>query len=275
MKKINNKFLLLFSLVIALVFTSCEKQENVMYTSEKGFVQFTDESSNLFEDATAPTKISVQYGGSLASNTNGIDVKFDVSTLDTSRFAITPSNGTLTIPAGEASASIEIMPIDNITADGNLVIDITLSAENIKGIGIGGEALKNISYSLTIVDNDCPTEISAKYKAEVSAFGGFEAPSHEVELVLVDGTSNQYSVVSLWGANFVAWATGDPGYAGLFVYPAIITLNSDFTVDVEALGTYDTGGSGTYVACEDKFDLAIKTGLFGGSETMLVVLTGK
>ena len=274
MKKINNKFLLLFSLVIALVFTSCEKQENVMYTSEKGFVQFADESSTLFEDATAPIKISVQYGGSLASNTNGIDVKFDVSTVDTSRFAITPSNGTLTIPAGEASASIEIMPIDNITADGNLVIDITLSAENIKGIGIGGEALKNISYSLTIVDNDCPTEISAKYKAEVFAFGE-EAPSHDVELVLVAGTSNQYSIVSLWGPNFVSWATGNSGYNGLYVYPATITLNSDFTVDVTGGDGFSTGGSGTYVACEDKFDVVINQALFASPFTTRVVLTGK
>ena len=234
MKKINNKFLLLFSLVISLVFTSCEEQENVMYTSEKGFVQFKAESSSLFEDATAPVKISVQYGGSIESNTNGIDVKFDVSTLDASRFIITPSNGTLTIPAGEASANIEIMPIDNIISDGNLAIDITLSKENIKGIGIGGEALKNISYSLTIVDNDCPTAISAKYKAKVFAFGE-EAPSHEVELVLVAGTSNQYSVVTLWGPNFVGWATGSSSYNGQYLYPATITLNSDFTVDVGLL----------------------------------------
>ena len=274
MKKINNKFLLLFSLVIALVFTSCEKQENVMYTSEKGFVQFADESSTLSEDATAPIKISVQYGGSLASNTNGIDVKFDVSTVDTSRFAITPSNGILTIPAGEASASIEIMPIDNITSDGNLVIDITLSAENIKGIGIGGEALKNISYSLTIVDNDCPTEISAKYKAEVFAFGE-EAPSHEVELVLVAGTSNQYSVVSLWGPNYVAWVFGNSAYAGFYLYPATITLNSDFTVDVAGGTGYATGGSGTYVACEDKFDVVITQILSSTPFTTRVVLTGK
>jgi hypothetical protein len=170
----------IFTLSLVLAFASCGETENVTLDIGDGFVQFAASSSSVQENSTDPITIDVLYGGSLASNTNGINVKFTLEGADASRFTITPANGTLQIPAGEASASISILPIDNNIVDGNSNFSVVLSPDSDKAVGIGGQGINNSSFALTIVDNDCPVDINGfvgTYTVFENFTGGGNAPS--------------------------------------------------------------------------------------------------
>ena len=196
MKKINNKFLLLFSLAIALVFTSCEKQENVMFTSEKGFVQFATASSSTVENSETATVISVVFGGNASQNTSGITVDFEVTSSDAARYSISPASGTVAIPAGEVSAEITFTPLNNLLVDGNVDVVISLSNTSSVPVGLGGEGVNFNKFEITLVDDDCPIAINdwvGTYTVFENFTGGGNAPlglnnffgeAYQIDLVL-------------------------------------------------------------------------------------------
>jgi len=252
--------------------TSCE-EDLVIYDAGDGFISNEVAAASTAEDGD-PISTTISLG--TGSNESGVSVNFDVviESGDASRFNITPSNGVLEIPAGEFSGEIVVEPIDNIDADGNVVIRVELSESNALPVGTAGLGLERTTTVFTITDNDCPTEISENYTVVVSAFGD-EAPSHTVQLVPVPGTDNQWTVTSSWGPEFVAWATGDASFSGAFPHPGTITLNDDFTVDFVGDDSWSTGGTGTYSACDDQFTLTVgQEGLFTNPFTVDLVLTG-
>ena len=170
----------IFTLSLVLAFASCGEEENITLDIGDGFVQFAGSSASVQENSTDPISVEVLYGGSLASNTNGINVNFTLEGADASRFTVTPANGTIQIPAGQASASITVLPIDNYVVDGNLNFSITLAADGDKPVGIGGEGINNSTFDLTIVDNDCPVDINGfvgTYTVFENFTGGTNAPS--------------------------------------------------------------------------------------------------
>jgi hypothetical protein len=252
--------------------TSCE-EDLVIFDEGDGFVQVDKSSASTSEDGDAMST-SVNLGAS--SNESGVTVNFDVTieSGDASRFTITPSNGVLEIPAGEFSADIVVTPIDNLEADGNVVIRVDLSESNSLPVGVAGAGLESTGTTFTITDNDCPTEIAEDYRVNVFAFGS-EAPAHTVELVPVAGTSNQWTVATSWGPEFVAWATNNPIYSGAFLYSGTIVLNENFTVDFIGDDAWATGGSGSYSACDDQFSITLTQALFTSAFTVDIVMTGQ
>jgi hypothetical protein len=169
----------LFALSLVLAFASCEDSKNITLDFGEGFVQFASVSSAVQENSTEPMNITVLYGGSLASNTNGINVNFTLEGANASRFTISPANGTLEIPAGQASATISVLPIDNNIVDGNSEFNIVLSPDNDKSVGIGGEGIHNSSFAITIIDNDCPVDINGfvgTYSVSENFTAGNNAP---------------------------------------------------------------------------------------------------
>lgn len=259
-------------LILTATLISCSEAENPMFSPDGDFVQVETTSVSTSEDGDAVT-IDVALGST--TNPNGTSVNFDVliSSGDASRFTIEPSNGTLEIPAGEFSGEITITPIDNIVNDGNVNLTIDLIPSDDLKIGVAGKNLEKTSSSVVITDNDCPTVISEKYAVSVFAFGE-EAPSHNVEFIPVDGTDNQWTVTSSWGPTFVSWATGNSAYDGSFLYSGTVVLNDDFTVDFIGDAGYASGGSGTYTACGNEFNITLTQALFSGDFTVDIVMTG-
>lgn len=248
---------------------SCDDAENPLYVPQDNFVQMETRTASTAEDGD-PMTLNVALGS--VDNPNGTSVNFDViiSSGDASRFNIEPSNGILEIPAGEFTGQITVTPIDNLENDGNVNLSIELvPTDNLK-VGVAGNGFEKTAASLVINDNDCPTEISEEYGVDVFALGG-QAPSHDVEFVPVDGSDNQWTITSSWGPNFVGWATGNAGFNGQFVYAGTVTLNDDFTVDFE--GTNGTG-TGTYSACDDRFEITITQNVFTTDFTVDLVMTG-
>ncbi len=259
---------------------SCE-EDLVIYDAGDGFISNEVSSATTAEDGD-PISTTISLG--VSENNSGVSVNFDViiESGDASRFTITPSNGVLEIPAGEFSGDIVVEPIDNINSDGNVVIRVELSDNNALPIGTAGLGLERTTTVFTITDNDCPTEIKQNYGVEVFALDD-EAPSHTVELVPVAGTSNQWTVSSSWGPEFVDWTQGGGGgFSGLYVYPGTIILNDDFTVDFVGDPTQEgfppefyPGGSGTYSACDDQFSITLEQGVFSNAFTVDIVMTGQ
>lgn len=174
------KLIKLFALSLVLAFVSCEESQNITLDIGEGFVQFESASSSIQENSTDPISITVLYGGSIASNTNGINVNFTLEGADASRFTITPAGGTVQIPAGEVSATINVLPIDNVIVDGDSSFSIVLSPDGDKPVGLAGQGINSSSFDLTIVDNDCPIDIDGfvgTYTVSENFTAGNNAPS--------------------------------------------------------------------------------------------------
>jgi hypothetical protein len=273
-KLIGQKFPL-FSLAICTLFvlTSCEEDLKIFDTPE-GFVQIGSPAERNVGEASGETVNTIIQ---LAKpNPNGQSVNVSVVGSDPSRYAIDPplsGNATVNIPAGETSFLIRVTPIDNVFNDGDATVTITLTDSNALPLGIAGEGNFRTSAKITIIDDDCAIDTADTYNVRVFAFGE-EAPSHTVALVPVEGTDNQFTVVSVWGPEFVAWATGNPGFSGQFPYPATLTINNDFTLNVTGNAGYATGGSGSYASCNDVFEFTISQALFTTAFTVDIVMTG-
>jgi hypothetical protein len=267
MKKINNKFLLLFSLIIALVFTSCEKQENVMFLSTDGFIQLKSKSSiNTGENNTDPIVLDVLFGGNASQNTAGITVDFTVTTDDVSRYTVIPAGGTLEIPAGAVSGQIILTPVDNILADGNAVIKIELSQSSSKAIGLGGEGLSFISQTITIIDDDCAivlADMVGTYKGKDNWYASAGGPLSTQFTTTFDGT-NLLSVGLgyAWLANPSFW--GEPIVKESSVpleidlVTGVVTIPYTYTATTTYNGNpydYYVEGSGVYFPCSDTFEI--------------------
>ena len=260
------KFIKLFALATVLIFTSCEEQENVQLDLGEGFVQFASESTSIAEEDSTPVNISVVYGGNADSNTNGINVKFTLEGVDANRVSITPSDGNLTILAGEVSADITVEAIDNINVDGNLDFTIVLSTESDKPVGIAGQNLKNSAYTVTIIDNDCPivlSDMQGTYSGTDNWYSSVGGPLDVSFKSTFDGTD--FLTIGLgyaWLANPAYW--GEPVVAEGKVKVEIDPITGDVTIPYQYTATtvykgknydYYVEGSGKYFPCSDTFEI--------------------
>jgi hypothetical protein len=215
MKKINNKFLLLFSLIASLVFTNCEQQENITFDNNNGFVQFAQTEASIVENSADPIEVTVLFGGSAEQNSMGITVNYELTSADTTRYTVTPAGGTLMIPAGEVEANILLTPINNLFVDGNADISISLAASSSVPVGLGGAGLAFNTLSITIVDDDCPISINdfvGTYSVDENFTAGRNSPSglndffgesYQLEMVLdpTDVVGNKLIVTNSAGFN--------------------------------------------------------------------------
>ena len=179
MKKINNKFLLIFS-IVATLFISCGEQENILFGTSNGFIQFSGTTATVVENSTDPVVLNVIFGGDASQNTSGITVNFEVTSSDAARYSVVPANGTLEIPAGQVSAEITLTPLDNLQVDGNVDITVALSNSSSVPVGLGGQGLNFNMVAVTLVDDDCPISINdwvGTYSVDENFTAGRNSPS--------------------------------------------------------------------------------------------------
>lgn len=255
-------------LLSLFAFASCESDTEIDTPSygDSSWIQFENETASVTEANT----INVPVVLAASNNSSGVTVNFTVTSDAPDRFNIT-QNGTLEIPAGEFAGNIEIVPVDDNLVNGDATVTITLSNTDI-GIGLGGEGIRFHEAVVTVVDDDCIPTPGTSYSAAVRAFNS-DAPAYDATLTPVSGTTNQYTIDSAWGPDFVGWATGDPSFNGAFVYPGTIRINNDLTIDIIGGAGYASGGTGTYDSCGDVFTFTLTQALFSNPFTVDVVLT--
>ena len=151
------KYIYILFASLGLLVSSCD-EDVIVYDTPEGFVQLNATSGTVTEDTPDPVVTTVLLGK--GANESGVSVNFTVTSSDPSRYTVTPSSGTLDIPAGEFSADIVLQTIDNPVADGDVEVTIEISSASVP-IGIGGEENFNTSRTITIVDDDCPINLDA------------------------------------------------------------------------------------------------------------------
>ena len=153
MKKIS--ILTFFSALLFL--TGCEEVETPDLGIKTQWIQFGNSSYAVPENSAEALIIPIQYAAD--SNPNGVTVNYSLSSESPDAFEISPSTGTIDIPAGEFEAFLKITPLDNALTDGNKIISISIDNEDIP-VGINGEGKLNDKTLITITDNDCELNYS-------------------------------------------------------------------------------------------------------------------
>lgn len=273
MKKIIKLIPILF-----LVMTfSCDNEDDAKFTNDPtmGWVEFSTSTSGTtisLETETLLLPVSLR----VPVYENGINVSYELQAVQGDFSSIVSSENTLVfspleLPGPDGNPKVKSIELNfqNLAALTEVIVfDVVLTAVDENGVDIGLDGNSITSYRIS---TPCPLLYSNNYNVDVTALGG-TAPSHNVELVSLG--NNQFSVSSTWGPNFVAWATGDASFEGQFPYPAIITVNSDLTVDVVGAGNAALeGGSGTYDSCNDVFLITLTQGLFTTDFTVDIVMS--
>lgn len=148
----KNLYKILVMAVLAATFNSCE--EDLVIFATDGFIQLENDAAvSVTENSGTTVTVTAILG---APQSTAINVTFDVSgSAAASRYTLSPGPS-VTIPAGETSASISITPIDNDDIDGDADVTLTLSSSSGLPVGIGGEAVNSVSKTITIVDDNVP-----------------------------------------------------------------------------------------------------------------------
>jgi hypothetical protein len=266
-------------IILTATLVSCSKSEFVEYDSVNGFLQIENVPGVIGEDDEEPLVITISLGKT--DNPNGTTVDFEVESADASRYEITPSNGSLEIPAGEFTGEITVTPNNNIIVDGRVDVTISLSESNATPIGIGGEGMERASATFGIEDDDCPIDSAAfvgTYSvSEVFSAGGTNAglslaaafgEVYQVELTQVMGDESGTRFLINNSAGFNQFFPADTSLTFL-TCPGEVSVNGSAPVNV-ALFADMTITSSSYDEGTSTINLAGPLGNYGAYEIQLV-----
>ncbi len=236
MKSIFRKFSLL--LLTVMFTTACEEQ----FTLFEGpyHVRFSGSSASVSENSTTPTNIQVHFAGPVTSEDIQVELTISGGVQDED-FELSVGSNTITIPAGEFFASFTVLPIDNVVADGNktIIFEITsVSGGYQPGLGLVGK-----KFTYTIVDNDCPFEVSnftGTYNCDEPDYGVYEVTLSPGSL------PNSVKINNFWDYGLTIYVVFDPG-SNVVEVPDQPTGISSSGSPLHVVGT------GTYAACEGTF----------------------
>ena len=259
MKKfINNLNILVVVLVSTLFLVACNDDDNFKYDlPEQEAVSNVDVNfmqsaqSQCFADLSITSdadNTSVYYliMAASASAPSSVDVfnNGDVLMFDTA--------GTQEITTSQLTLGVEYM----------------LYSISVNNDGLRSETVFSQNY--THVSN-YQINIDTSYSGD-SYIGSSNLSTNTITLTPTTNP-NEYLVDSCWGANFVADATGDPGYAGAFVYSGTLIINSDLTITIVGNDGWTLGGEGVYDPCTNAISYTLGQALFQNPFTVDVYLT--
>lgn len=278
MKNILFKSVSMFALLAAL--TSCDDDVAVRFDSKnsQSLVGYNQTNVNLpvYLDAEMPANydntVYLEVGSSISTDydrTFTVSLNEEFTTASVSSYQI---SSTFTIPAGEFVGTIAIKgAYDALPSDySNRVIVLDLVDVQDKDV-----VNEQKTRAIVTVYRSCIQEPASNFTGTITSSPGNATPAFSVELEQVDGVDNTWTAENIWG-DFVATATGDPGYAGSYPYPAQIKINCDNTVNVYGTNTqYGTriGNTGTYNPTSGVLTFTFGQALFQDAFTVTTRLT--
>lgn len=261
-------------LSVSFMFLSCDMNDKNEGRFEpdpnSGWVQFNTEL--IEEDYGTPA--TVIYGANTSQivlpielnvpiNAEGTDVNYTITDINgTSASIITQRSGTVNVfknAAGEVTLDGNIViDINDSGLDSTVEFDVTITGTNRPNVVAG---LPDPSNPATIRVKVCPFNVGLTYNATAVASTGFEGPEFVQTLVPVAGTTNQFTVETVWGTTFFPCFIGNcNNVAAIRRWPAILTINqTDFSVTVTgndpAFPNRYPQSVGTYDPCTDTFNI--------------------
>ena len=230
------KYIIVLTLLVNISCASDDSNESYGEKYNSGWVEFTGVDSSFektinYDSGTFAIPIMLNSG----TNTNGLNVTYSVELIDgniTDQSIL--GNKSVSIEADSKSSIINFDPIlSSVFYTLKFKLIETDDIEFQAGLSDGSQP---IEFTITVTNYK-------DYDGAPSAFG-FSAPVYVTGVGKIDAT--HFSIKSCWGPTFVAWATGNASYTGLFLNKGIVTVNTDNTVTVTGDFIADTGSSGTY-----------------------------
>lgn len=246
-------------------------EENNVGASSK-WLQF-DKASYQAPENTGSILVPVLFASD--SNPDGVSVNFSV-TSDATNFTVSPSNGVLTIPAGELVGYIEVTPNydpeNEITENYSLTIELE---DGDFGVGVAGEGIYNTTTTVTFIPSACPLNV-ADFVGTYSATEYTDTSTvYNYTVTIAQLSDNSVSMSNLWEVGGTSTFTFDVSDAanplGVFVDGEFLYTNS--TYGAAYIYNPDAVGStrvSTFDTCSKDMDLwfvvAVSAGTFGGAE---------
>lgn len=264
---------------LSLAFTACHQNDDNYGRFDNadpssGWVQYSDGGSVQFIYGTSST-ISLPVELHAPVNAEGLDVTYTITDVAGNSSTIIPQRtGTFTITSedqiNEVSANGQIrymltdllIPVNDSGLSQSVEFDVALTATSKSEVQIG---LSDNSKPTVVRVKICAVNIGTTYAGTAVSSTGFVGPDFTQTLVPVDGNPRQFTTASAWGVLFVPTLANNP--AAIRDYPAIITINDDYTVTVVGINTPTApnrypGGEGTYDPCTDTFNITLRQGVF-------------
>jgi hypothetical protein len=273
MKNIFKLTFVAFALVMS--FVSCDNidldgfEPNVT----SGWVEFEEESDQVFNDSGTIT-IGMEYN--VPVNQVNTTVNYTVEVIEGEAPGAVTGSFVAVVPRNTRDLSIDYAIDPTITTNYTLLFTIESTSNPDVIIGLDGD--NPDTHTLEVCFNDFPLSYTGNAFIEGELINTFDMTLTETE------TPGEYTISSAWGTNFVAEATGNPAFDGLFIYDGNFTLNPDFTVSITGFDTNFFPGTipnddplnlngNQYDRCTKTLTYTLEQGLFGGDFVVDVVLT--
>jgi len=255
-------------LILTVSLIGCNAVDDSRFKSEpeKGWIEFGSSEILVLNQDFPEFEIPVEYN--VPVNRQNVTYEYTVEVVSGTNPGVETGTFTQVVPADTRDASFMYDLLASET--GSYTVKFTITNIDNPDVIIGLEGDNPIVLDLTVVSSF----------TGVASFSGAENNTFVTTLVPTD-EPNQFTISSAWGDNFVAEATGDPSFEGLFVYPGVLTINDDNTIvitsDDPALPgtvTQDDSTNGNEFDPETlEFVYTLDQNLFNGDFVVDVVLT--
>ncbi len=250
--------------LLTLLVYSCSEEDpefgNFDFSSDN-FVSFETNAASINELVLEPLTLTATHAVSRGS-ASPVSIPFTITSdnaVEGVDYMIIDNKTSFDFTSSDFSDSIQIMPIDNLVADGDKTLTITLSSNSVT-TGFPGPDSNNKSAVITIVDNDCAytlEELGAAFWSGSDDSSGDEGPNGSQITTAYDGTTFTIEGIAYgWLTNTGFWdevvLVSNPVVADIDLTNGMVTVAlqplctttwvGDIQPDysVEATGSYDS-----------------------------------
>lgn len=249
MKKLSIYLCVLFT---ALLFTSCE-EDLIVYNGEN-YVIFEGTSASISESAAARTITVLRSNADDALSAEiGVNSYFANSTSTSADASFSLSSTSISFAAGEFSTTFTITPVDDIDASGAKIVELTFNSLSQSGVSAGfpGASAFNGTFTVTLVDDDCPFDITAfaaTFNANEPGYGDYDVTFTQVD-------ANTIVANNFWDfGGVVNYDFNTNSSTPEVTLPAQDVVMGGTTYRVIGTNTDNgTGADGTYESCTGNF----------------------
>lgn len=255
-------------LFAAALITACGDVENPDLGKDSKWIQFGAKS---YSGNEGDGKIMVPIQLASIDNPDDLSVQFTFESSDNTKFNVVPADGNVTIPKGEFEAFVEITPVDNSDVNENLSIKLSLVENDKYKLGLAGEGLEQNSTTVTILDDDCPLDITQFYGTYLANEDGYCDGCYEV-VVSAGPVPNTLTLSNLYetgGTTIIELDNSNPSS------PLITYRSKEFDAALQVSSTYGnvwattpSDNSSSFRTCDQYMDLyfrrCVSIGCFSG-----------
>jgi len=244
--------ILLLAISILLIITSCQEEDNILEYTDDSFYRFAAESGSVGESDTEPVEVEVFYsvpGGGSGS----VDFAVGGDLAEGTDYTVVNSSKSLSFNEGNGYKDvIKIQAIDNDDVSTSpRVITITLTNPSGGSAGFPGPDALNSTYALTIIEDDCPSDLAGTYTTVTNGKVGDGDGGQGDDYPEVTG---MVTVTDLGGGNYEIDDMSAGMYAAIYgLDPVVVTIQdvcNDVTITSGA-DQYNDPFSGTGTVASD------------------------